>query len=83
MTAVPPLGDADPATRFLVAGYGAITAGIIPHLIGLTATHVTVASRHSTPQQIRLLPVSHPEGWAAASAAPDPKAEHRNLPPGQ
>ncbi|MCY0954242.1 AbiV family abortive infection protein [Streptomyces sp. H27-S2] len=35
------------------------------------------------PQQIRLLPISHPEGWAAASAAPDPKAEHRGLPPGQ
>ncbi|THA75788.1 hypothetical protein [Streptomyces sp. A0592] len=35
------------------------------------------------PQQIRLLPVSHPEDRAAASAAPDPEAEHRSLPPGQ
>lgn len=35
------------------------------------------------PQQIRLLPVSHPEDWAAASAAPDPETDRSNLPPGQ
>ncbi|MFK0016257.1 NAD(P)-binding domain-containing protein [Streptomyces sp. NPDC091027] len=46
MTAVPPLRGADPATRILVAGHGAITAGILPHLTGLTGTHVTIASRH-------------------------------------
>ncbi|MDJ0386297.1 AbiV family abortive infection protein [Streptomyces sp. G-G2] len=27
-------------------------------------------------QQFRLLPVSHPEDWAAASGVPDPEAEH-------
>ncbi|MFZ3492235.1 AbiV family abortive infection protein [Streptomyces sp. 5.8] len=34
-------------------------------------------------QQIRLLPVSHPEDWSAATAAPDPGTKHSNLPPGQ
>ncbi|WP_158718054.1 AbiV family abortive infection protein, partial [Streptomyces sp. NRRL F-2664] len=34
-------------------------------------------------QQVRLLPVSHPEDWAAVSGEPDPEAEHDNRPPGQ
>ncbi|MFD6114030.1 AbiV family abortive infection protein [Streptomyces yangpuensis] len=34
-------------------------------------------------QQIRLLPVSHPEDWVAASAAPDPEAKRSSLPPDQ
>lgn len=45
MTPTPRLEQAFPAMSILVAGYGVMTAGIIPHLTGFPA-HVTVASRH-------------------------------------
>lgn len=48
MTPIPPLGEAGPATRILVAGYGVMTAGIIPHLTSLPGAHVSIASRHLT-----------------------------------
>ncbi|WP_405444664.1 NAD(P)-binding domain-containing protein [Streptomyces erythrochromogenes] len=66
MTAVPPLGDADPATRILVAGYGAMTGGIIPHLTGLTATHVTIASRHLKEAPLPGTVLIRPDGIARA-----------------
>ncbi|MFD4135261.1 NAD(P)-binding domain-containing protein [Streptomyces goshikiensis] len=40
------LASARPATRILVAGYGVMTAGIIPHLVNLPHTRVTIASKH-------------------------------------
>ncbi|MBD0710664.1 MULTISPECIES: hypothetical protein [unclassified Streptomyces] len=41
-----PLRGASPATRILVAGYGALTSGILPHLAALPDAAVTLASRH-------------------------------------
>lgn len=35
-----------PATAIVVAGYGVMTAGILPHLAALPDTRVTLASRH-------------------------------------
>ncbi|MGW3387434.1 NAD(P)-binding domain-containing protein [Streptomyces cinereoruber] len=43
-----PLRAARPATSILVAGYGALTSGILPHLTGLPDTAVTLMSRHLT-----------------------------------
>ncbi|MGI5451365.1 NAD(P)-binding domain-containing protein [Streptomyces sp. CA-243310] len=53
----PLLGAARPATNILVAGYGVITAGIIPHLVKLPDTAVTITSRHliRAPAGTRLL----------------------------
>ncbi|MGW2680897.1 NAD(P)-binding domain-containing protein [Streptomyces sp. NPDC001436] len=68
MTPIPPLGDAGPATRILVAGYGVMTAGIIPHLTGLPRTHVTIASRHLE-KPVPGTTLLHP--GAVASARPD------------
>ncbi|WP_406054021.1 NAD(P)-binding domain-containing protein [Streptomyces sp. NBC_01077] len=43
-----PLQGVRPTTRILVAGYGALTSGILPHLTSLPDAAVTLASRHLT-----------------------------------
>ncbi|MFD4320459.1 NAD(P)-binding domain-containing protein [Streptomyces sp. NPDC058548] len=45
MTPSPLQGDR-PATRILVAGYGALTSGILPHLTSLPEAAITLASHH-------------------------------------
>ncbi|MFJ9434782.1 NAD(P)-binding domain-containing protein [Streptomyces sp. NPDC101490] len=57
----PPLRDARPATSILVAGYGALTSGILPHLAGLPDTAVTLTSRHLTISPHPLVPLVRPE----------------------
>ncbi|GEB57146.1 NAD(P)-binding domain-containing protein [Streptomyces gardneri] len=64
-----PLRAARPVTSILVAGYGTLTSGIVPHLLSLPDTALTVASRHLTATPDPRATLIHPD--AVGTTAPD------------
>nr|BFD90940.1 hypothetical protein KitaXyl93_23000 [Kitasatospora sp. Xyl93] len=55
-----------PATTIVVAGYGALTSGILPHLAALPDTRVALASRHLTQAPHPAIPLVNPAQVVAA-----------------
>ncbi|MBD0692980.1 NAD(P)-binding domain-containing protein [Streptomyces sp. CBMA123] len=55
-----PSGAPRPATSIVVAGYGALTSGILPHLAALPATRVALTSRHLTQAPHAAVPLIGP-----------------------
>ncbi|GAB2699699.1 NAD(P)-binding domain-containing protein [Kitasatospora kifunensis] len=54
-----------PATTIVVAGYGVMTAGILPHLAALPDTRVTLTSRHLTKAPDATIPLIAPAAIVA------------------
>ncbi|MER7673122.1 NAD(P)-binding domain-containing protein [Kitasatospora sp. NPDC096128] len=60
MTPAPP-GAPRPATTIVVAGYGALTSGILPRLAALPDTRVALTSRHLTRSPDAAVPLIGPD----------------------